>query len=79
VPAFVGGTPSAAEAKETAPLPNIEVLAEVPVTKKLEETKAEETRTEEVKTSEILSPSAKTEATKSQKGPAVTPKRKKDG
>jgi hypothetical protein len=34
VPAFVGGTPSATEAKETAPLPNIEVLAEVPVSEK---------------------------------------------
>jgi hypothetical protein len=34
VPAFVGGTPSASEAKETAPLPNIEGLAEVPVTEK---------------------------------------------
>jgi hypothetical protein len=72
VPAFVGGTPSATEAKETAPLPNIEVLAEVPVTEKIEETRAEE-----VKTSEVLSPSAKTEATKSHKGPAVTPKRKR--
>jgi hypothetical protein len=72
VPAFVGGTPSAIEAKETAPLPNIEVLAEVPVTEKIEETRAEE-----VKTSEVLSPSAKTEATKSHKGPAVTPKRKR--
>lgn len=74
VPAFVGGTPSATEAKEIAPLPNIEVLTEVPVTEKIEETRAEE-----VKTSEVLSPSAKTEATKSHKGPAVTPKRKKDG
>jgi hypothetical protein len=77
VPAFVGGIPSATEAKETAPLPNVEALAEVPVTEKIEETKAEETRAEEVKTSEILSPPAKTEATKSQKGPAVTPKRKR--
>ena len=82
MPAFVGGTPSATEAKETAPLPNIEVLAEVPVTEKIdgtraEETRAEETRAEEVKTSEVLSPSAKTEATKSHKGPAVTPKRKR--
>jgi hypothetical protein len=34
VPTFVGGTHSATEAKETAPLPNIEVLAEVPVTEK---------------------------------------------
>ena len=72
VPAFVDGTPSATEAKETAPLPNIEVLAEVPVTEKIEETRAEE-----VKTSEVLSPSAKTEATKSHKGPTVTPKRKR--
>jgi hypothetical protein len=72
VPAFVGGTPSVTEAKETAPLQNIEVLAEVPVAEKIEETRAEE-----VKTSEILSPLAKTEATKSHKGPAVTPKRKR--
>jgi hypothetical protein len=72
VPAFVGGTPSATEAKETAPLPNIEVLAEVPATEKIEEMRAEE-----VKTSEVLSPLAKTEATKSHKGPAVTPKRKR--
>jgi hypothetical protein len=72
VPAFVGGTPSAIEAKETAPLPNIEGLAEVPVIEKIEETRAEE-----VKTSEVLSPSAKTEATKSHKGPTVTPKRKR--
>jgi hypothetical protein len=72
VPAFVGGTLSATEAKETAPLPNIEVLAEVPVTEKIEGTRAEE-----VKTSEVLSPSAKTEATKSHKGLAVTSKRKR--
>jgi hypothetical protein len=72
VPAFVGGTPSATEAKETAPLPNIEVLTEAPVAEKIEETRAEE-----VKTSEVLSPPAKTEATKSHKGPAVTPKRKR--
>jgi hypothetical protein len=77
VPAFAGGIPSATEVKETAPLPNVEALAEVPVTEKIEETKAEETRAEEVKTSEILNPPAKTEATKSQKGPAVTPKRKR--
>jgi hypothetical protein len=40
--------------------------------KKIEEPKATETRTHE-----ILSPSAKIEAAKSQKGPAVTPKRKR--
>jgi hypothetical protein len=65
VPDFVGETSSAAEAKEPT-------LAEVPVTEKIEEPRAEET-----KTSEVLSPSAKIEATKSQKGPVVTPKRKR--
>jgi hypothetical protein len=39
--------------------------------------KIEEPRAEETKTSENLSPSTKIEATKSQKGPAVTPKRKR--
>jgi hypothetical protein len=72
VPEFVGETSSAIEAKEPTPLPNIEVLAKVPATEKVEEPRAEET-----KTSEILSPSAKIEAAKSQKGPAVTPKIKR--
>jgi hypothetical protein len=72
VPEFVGETSSATEAKEQTPLPNIEGLAEVPTTEKIEEPRAEET-----KTSEVLSPSAKIEAAKSQKGPAVTPKRKR--
>src|SRR5699024_4847557 len=72
VPEFVGETSSATEAKEPTPLPNIEGLAEVPATEKIEEPRAEET-----KTSEVLSPSTKIEATKSQKGPAVTPKRKR--
>jgi hypothetical protein len=72
VPAFVGETSSATEAKEPTPLPNIEVLAEVPATEKIEEPRAEE-----IKTSEVLSPSAKTEATKSHKGLAVNPKRKR--
>jgi hypothetical protein len=67
VPEFVGETSSATEAKEPTPLPNIEGLAEVPATEKIEEPRAEET-----KTSEILSPSSKIEAAKSQKGPAVT-------
>jgi hypothetical protein len=44
----------------------------VPATEKIEESRAEET-----KTSEVLSPSTKNEAAKSQKGPAVTPKRKR--
>jgi hypothetical protein len=71
VPEFVGETSSATEAKEPTPLPNIEGSAEVPVTEKIEEPRAEEP-----KTSEVLSPSAKIEAATSQKGPAVTPKRK---
>jgi hypothetical protein len=47
-------------------------LAEVPTTEKMEEP-----RTEEAKTSEVLSPSAKIETGKSQKGPTVTLKRKR--
>jgi hypothetical protein len=54
VPEFVDETSSATEAKEPTPLPNIEGLAEVPATEKIEEPRAEET-----KTSEVLSPSAK--------------------
>jgi hypothetical protein len=72
VPEFVGETSSATEAKEPTPLPTIEGLAEVPATEKIEEPKAEET-----KTSEVLSPSAKIEVAESQKGPAMTPKRKR--
>jgi hypothetical protein len=72
VPEFAGETSSATEAKEPTLLPNIEVLAEVPATEKIEEPRAEE-----IKTSEVLSPSAKTETTKSHKGPVVTPKRRR--
>jgi hypothetical protein len=72
VPEYVGETSSATEAKEPTPLPNIEGLAEVPATEKIEEPRAEET-----KTSEILSPLARIEAAKSQRGPAVTPRRKR--
>jgi hypothetical protein len=43
----------------------------MPEIEKIEEPKAKETRT-----SEILSPSAKFEVPKSQKGPTLTPKRK---
>jgi hypothetical protein len=70
VPEFVGESSSAPEAKEAIPLKNIEEPVTMPETKKIEEPKAEETRT-----SEILSPSAKVEIPKSQKGPALTPKR----
>jgi hypothetical protein len=72
VPEFVGETSLATETKESTPLPKIEELAEVPATEKIEEP-----RTEETKTSEVLSPSEKIEAVKSQKGPTVTPKRKR--
>jgi hypothetical protein len=53
-------------------LPEIKGLAEVPAIEKMEEP-----RTEKAKTSEVLSPSAKIETRKSQKGPTVTPKRKR--
>jgi hypothetical protein len=72
VPEFAGETSLAAEANEPTPLPNIEGLAEAPAMEKIEEP-----RTEETKTCEILSPSAKIEAPQSQKGPAMTPKRKR--
>jgi hypothetical protein len=72
VPEFAGETSLATEANEPTPLPNIEGLAEVPATEKIEEPRAEET-----KTCEILSPSAKIEAPQSQKGLAMTPKRKR--
>jgi hypothetical protein len=72
VPEFAGETSSATEAKEPTPLPNIEGSAEVSATEKIEELRAEKP-----KTSEVLSPSAKIEAATSQKGPAVTPKRKR--
>jgi hypothetical protein len=72
VPEFAGETSSATEAKETTLLPEIEELAEVPGTEKMEEP-----RTEEAKTFKVLSPLAKIETGKSQKGPTVTPKRKR--
>jgi hypothetical protein len=72
VPEFVGGSSSAPEAKEATPLNNIEEPVTMPEIKKIEEPKTEET-----KTSEILSPSARVEVPKSQKGPALTPKRKR--
>jgi hypothetical protein len=72
VPEFAGETSSATEAKESTLLPEIKELAEVPTTEKMEEP-----RTEDAKTLEVLSPSAKIETGKSQKGPTVTPKRKR--
>jgi hypothetical protein len=72
VPEFVGETSSAPEAKEPTPLSNIEEPVILPEIEKIEESKAKETRT-----SEILSPSVKVEVPKSQKGPAMTPERKR--
>jgi hypothetical protein len=72
VPDFVGETSSATEAKEPTPLLTIEGPAEVPATEKIEEPRAEDP-----KTSGVLSPSAEIGAAISQKGPAVTPKRKR--
>jgi hypothetical protein len=72
VPEYVSETSSATEAKEQTPLPNVEEPIIMPELKKIEEPEGTETRTYE-----ILSPSAKIEAAKSQKGPAVTPKRKR--
>jgi hypothetical protein len=71
LPEFVGETSSATEPKEPTPLPNIEEPVIMPEMEKIEEPKAKEART-----SEILSPSAKVEVPKSQKDPAITPKRK---
>jgi hypothetical protein len=79
VPEFAGETCSATEAKEPTLLPEIKELAEVPVTEKMEEPKTEEAKTsaEGVKISEILSPLGEIEVEKIQKGPTVTPKRKR--
>jgi hypothetical protein len=53
-------------------VPKIEEMVEAPSTEK-----TEKLRTEETKSLEILSPSAKIKTAKNQKGPAVTPKRKR--
>jgi hypothetical protein len=79
VPEFAGETSTATEAREPTSLPKIVELAEVPATEKKEEPRAEEVKIsgEEAKISEILSPSGEIEVAKSQKGPTVTPKRKR--
>jgi hypothetical protein len=70
VPEFVGETSSATEAKEPTYLQNIEELAAMPETEKMEEP-----------TSEVLSPSARVEVPvptpKAQKDLTTTPKRKR--
>ena len=69
VPEFAGETSSATEIKEPTSVPKIEEKASAE--------KAEKPSTEGPKILEILSPSASVETIKSQKGPAVTPKRKR--
>jgi hypothetical protein len=79
VPEFDGETSSATKAKEPTLLPEIKELAEVRVTEEMEEPKTEEAKTsaEGLKISEILCPSGEIEVAKVQKGPTVTPKRKR--
>jgi hypothetical protein len=72
VPEFGGETSTATEAKEPTPSQKIDKLIATPKAEKIEEPRAERT-----KTIEILSPSAEVEVPKSQKGPAMTPKRKR--
>jgi hypothetical protein len=72
VPEFVGETSSATKAKEPALAQKTEELTATPKVEKIEEPRAEGTIT-----SEILSPSAGVEVQKTQKGLAVTPKRKR--
>jgi hypothetical protein len=72
VPEFVGVASSAIEAKKPIPAQKAEELSATPKAEKTEESKAEGT-----KISEILSPSAEVGVPQAQKGPAVTPKRKR--
>ncbi|XP_010219716.1 PREDICTED: titin-like, partial [Tinamus guttatus] len=80
VPEFTGKTSSATEAEkliEPALLPEIAETAEkteAPLTEKIEEVRE---ATEGSKTSEVLSPTAIIGTAKNQKGPSVTPKRKR--
>jgi hypothetical protein len=72
VPEFGGETSMAIEAKGPTLTQKNEEPAATPKADKIEGPRAEGT-----KTSEILSPSAEVEVLKTQKGPAVTPKRKR--
>jgi hypothetical protein len=72
VPEFIGEVSLATETTEPAPGPKIEEKTEAPSAEK-----AEKPRIEEPKILEILSPSASVETIKNQKGPSVTPKRKR--
>jgi hypothetical protein len=72
VPEFGGETSTATEAKGPALTQKNEEPAATPKAEKIGEPRAEGT-----KTSKILSPSAEVEVPKTQKGPAMTPKRKR--
>jgi hypothetical protein len=72
VPEFGGETSTATEAKEPTPSQKIGKLTATSKVERIEEPRAERT-----KTTEILSPSTEVEVPKSQKGPAMTPKRKR--
>jgi hypothetical protein len=72
VPEFIGEVSLATETTEPAPVPKIEEKTEAPSAEK-----AEKPRIEGPKILEILSPSASVETIKNQKGPSVTPKRKR--
>jgi hypothetical protein len=72
VPKFGGETSTATEAKEPTPSQEIDKLTATPKAERIEEPRDERT-----KTTEILSPSAEVEVPKSQKGLAMTPKRKR--
>jgi hypothetical protein len=72
VPEFVGEASSATKAKNHVPAQKAEELSAAPKVERTEESKAEGT-----KISEVLSPSAEVGVPQAQKGPAVTPKRKR--
>jgi hypothetical protein len=72
VPEFGGETSTATEAKDPTPSQKIDKLTATPKVEGIEEPRAERT-----KSTEILSPSAEIEVPKSQKGPTMTPKRKR--
>jgi hypothetical protein len=74
VPEFGGETSTTTEAKGPALTQKNEEPAATPKAEKIGEPRAEGT-----KTSKNLSPSAEVEVPKTQKDPAMTPKRKKDG
>jgi hypothetical protein len=72
VPKFVGEASSATEAKKPTPEQKAGELTAAPKAERIEEPKTEGT-----KILEILSSSAEVEVLKTQKDPAVTPKRKR--